>query len=262
MARTDWLDLPAAVRAAVEAVAGPVLDAAPVADGLTCSMAAVLATAVGRVFVKGVLSSDADGVAAQSAEAAVNPLTLAVGPRLLAQVVTGGWDVLVFDAIDGRHADLSAGSPDVPLVADALHRAQGMAPAWLPRLADRFAGVLDAGQLALLDGGALLHTDTNPHNLLIGPDRAHLVDWAMAASGPAWADVAYTAVRLLEAGWPDAEAMAWADRFPSWRAADPAAVAAFVDGTCSSWEAIVGTAGARHSNRRFRVLTGIGAPVA
>lgn len=158
---------------------------------------------------------------------------------------------------------LSPGSRDAELVAGALHRAQGIAAAGLvPPLADRFAGTLPPNQLALLAGSALLHTDTNPHNLIVGVGRAHLVDWAMAARGPAWVDVAYTAVRLLEADCTPGRALSWAAGCPSWRQADPAAVAAFVEGTCRSWEKRVGTHGARHSNRRFRVLAGVSTTVA
>lgn len=264
MARTDWLGLPGAVRRAVVSRVGTVWHAVPVVGGLTCSMAVVLTTDNGgHLFVKGVPADDADGVAAQAVEAAVNPLTLSVGPRLWAHVEAGGWNVLAFEHIDGRHADLSPGSRDLAKVADAVHIAgEVVAPAWLPPLADRFADVLDADQLALLDGAALLHTDTNPHNLLIADKRAHLVDWAMAARGPAWVDVAYTAVRLMEADCTPEQALDWAAGCPSWRAANPAAVAAFVDGTCRVWEKRVGVAAAGSSNRRFRALAGVGATVA
>jgi hypothetical protein len=32
--------------------------------------------------------------------------------------------------------------------------------------------------LDLLDGDALLHTDFNPLNILLGPERTWLIDWA------------------------------------------------------------------------------------
>lgn len=254
MARTDWAGLPVGVRAAVEVRTGPVTAVEPVADGLTCSMAAVLATPAGRVFVKGAPVDGADAVAAQSAEAAVNGLVLAACPRLLWRVTADGWDVLGFEHAPGRHADLSRAG-DRRLVAEVLAAVQGVpAPAGVPPLADRFANVLDPGRLDLLRGEQLLHTDTNPHNLLVGGGRAWLVDWAMPAAGPVWVDVAYTAVRLMEADVPAAVALGWAARFPSWRAADPAAVEAFVVGSCRAWERAVGAERAVSSNRRFEAL--------
>ncbi|MFD0383678.1 phosphotransferase family protein [Streptomyces stramineus] len=110
------------------------------------------------------------------------------------------------------------------------------------------------GTRELLRGEALLHTDTNPHNLMVTDRRAYLVDWATPALGPAWVDVAYTAVRLMEADCPRAEVLAWAARFPSWASARPEALAAFVAAHCRRWEATVGAAAARPSNARFAAL--------
>ncbi|KAA6223666.1 aminoglycoside phosphotransferase [Streptomyces albofaciens JCM 4342] len=255
MSRTGWWELPAGVWAAVEERTGPVAGARDVADGLTCSTAAVLTTASGPVFMKGVPAGDARGRAAQAMEAAVNAAVLGVGPRLLWRVVAGGWDLLGFEYVEGRHADLSTGSADLALVAGVLRAAQAVrAPEGVPSFADRFAEVLPPGQLELLRGDSLLHTDTNPHNLLVGDGRAWLVDWAMPAAGPAWVDVAYTTVRLMEADCPPGEALEWAAQFPAWAAADPRAVGAFVAGACRLWERQVGARDARPSNGRFTVL--------
>ncbi|WP_329143508.1 aminoglycoside phosphotransferase [Streptomyces sp. NBC_01456] len=254
--RIDWADLPAAARAAIEARTGAVLAAEPIADGLTCAVAARLVTCAGAFFVKGVPVEDGRGRAAQRWELAVNPQVCSASPVLRWQVVADGWDLLVFDHVDGEHADLSRPA-DRELVAGVLQSVQGVAaPAGVPSFADRFSDVLDAGELVLLSGDALLHTDTNPHNLLVGAGRAWLVDWAMPAAGPAWVDVAYTAVRLLEADVSAPEALGWAWQFPSWRAADPAALEALVVGTCRQWESVVGAAGARQSNARFAALLG------
>ncbi|MEV5592203.1 phosphotransferase [Streptomyces sp. NPDC052496] len=255
MSRSGWWELSAGVWAAVEERMGPVTGAWDVADGLTCSTAAVLSTEAGHVFMKGVPAGDARGRAAQAMEAVVNAAVCGVGPRLLWQVTAGGWDLLGFEYVEGRHADLAAGSADLVLVADVLRAAQAArAPEGLPSFADRFADVLPPEQLGLLRGDVLLHTDTNPHNLLVGCDRAWLVDWAMPAAGPAWVDVAYTTVRLMEADCPAGEALEWAAQFPSWEAADPRAVQALVTGTCRLWERQVGVRDARHSNARYAAL--------
>ncbi|MEE4419564.1 phosphotransferase [Streptomyces bugieae] len=259
--RIDWPDLPVVARTAVEERTGAVLAAEPIADGLTCAVAARLVTGAGAFFVKGVPVEDGRGREAQRWEVTVSRQVGPASPVLRWQVVAGGWDLLVFDHVDGEHADLS-GPSNRALVARVLRSVQGVAaPAGVPSFADRFADVLDEDQLALLSGDALLHTDTNPHNLLVGPGRAWLVDWAMPAAGPAWVDVAYTAVRLMEADVAAREALDWAGQFPSWRAAGPAAVEAFVTGTCRQWEARVGVGGARPSNARFASLLGANAPV-
>ncbi|WP_438489536.1 phosphotransferase [Streptomyces sp. S186] len=254
--RIDWADLPAAARNAVEECSGTVLVVEPIADGLTCAMAARLVTGAGAFFVKGVPVEDGRGCAAQRWELAVNSQVRSASPALRWQVVADGWDLLVFDHVEGEHADLSRPS-DRELVAGVLRSVQGVtAPAGVPSFADRFADVLDADQLSLLSGGSLLHTDTNPHNLLVGEERCWIVDWAMPAAGPAWVDVAYTTVRLMEADVSAGEALDWSGQFSSWREADPAAVEAFVTGVCRQWEARVGVAGARPSNVRFAALLG------
>lgn len=253
MARVSWDGLPAGVRQAVAAKTGGVLAVSPVAAGFTCSFAARVDAPDGPLFVKG--APDAAGRAGQGWEVAVAPLVTGAAPALRWRVDVEGWEVLAFDWVPGRHADLSPGSADLVLVADALATVQGVvAPASVPQFADRLDGFLAAGERELLLGSSLLHTDTNPHNLLAGGDRAWLVDWAMPAAGPAWVDVAYTAVRLLEEGASAGQALDWAARFPSWRAADPKVVGVFVSATCRQWEAKVGVPGCRSSNERFAAL--------
>ncbi|MEU6849009.1 phosphotransferase [Actinacidiphila alni] len=262
MPRTEWGALPSAARVAVGARVGAVTGWVPVTAGLTCQTASVLATADGRVFVKGTPVSDTAGVMSQDWEVAANPLVAGVAPLLLDRVTVAGWDLLVFEYVDGRHADLTHCSADTALVARALERMQGVTAGGLaPRLANRYAHVLSDAEQLLLAGDALLHTDTNPHNLLIGPAGAHVVDWAMVAAGPAWVDVALTAVRLMEADWSAEAALAWADQFPSWQAADPVAVAALVAGVCRDWESRLGPSSARPSNRRYEALLGGAAAV-
>ncbi|MGW2223841.1 phosphotransferase [Streptomyces formicae] len=256
MDRFDWGELPTAVRAAVEARTGPVASAVPVPDGITCRMAAVLSTPSGRVFVKGVPAGDAAGCAGQAWEVAINACVIGVGPALRWHVTAGGWDLLGFDCVDGRHADLSPGSADLPKVAELLAHEAVEAPPGLgvPPLADGFTAVLGPQERELLQGDALLHTDTNPHNLLITEDRAFLVDWAMPARGPEWVDVAFTTVRLMEADTPADEALKWASQFSSWRTADLRVVEVFVAGSCRAWEGRVGVRAAGPSNARFAAL--------
>ncbi|WP_199443562.1 hypothetical protein [Umezawaea beigongshangensis] len=41
-------------------------------------------------------------------------------PRLLGDIEPGGWPLLGFEHVSGQHADLSPGSSDLPLIADAV----------------------------------------------------------------------------------------------------------------------------------------------
>ncbi|MEU2515032.1 phosphotransferase family protein [Streptomyces syringium] len=255
--RTHWNELPHSLRAAVEARTGPVIAVGTVPHGLNCATATTLTTAGGSTFVKGASAHDAEACAAQRWEMTVNPYVLDVGPRLRWRIAADGWELLGFEHIAGRHADLSPGSADLPLVAEVLRTAQNLrAPrhTTLPRFADRWTRFLGPGELRLLDGEALLHTDTNPHNLMVSDHRAYLVDWATPALGPAWVDIAYTAVRLLEADCTVDDVRTWAAGFPCWASADPRAVAAFVAANCRQWETVVGPTAARSSNARFAAL--------
>jgi hypothetical protein len=251
--RTLWADLPAPVRAAVTAHTGPVTTAYDIAYGYNCQAAAILATPGGRVFVKGVAGRSSG----HDQEAATAPHTAGVGPELHWRAEADGWDLIAFTAIDGRHADLGPGSPDLLAVAELLAAASVLdAPGLtLPAWADQWAAVAAPEERALLTGGQLVHGDINPHNLLVN-SRAWLVDWAMPSRGPGWADTAEAAVRLMEDGHTAVDACRWADAVPAWRAADPDAVAMWCEVRCRALTAAVGEHGARHSNARHRALAG------
>ncbi|MER5772434.1 phosphotransferase [Streptomyces sp. NPDC001985] len=260
--RVDWHRLPLALRVAVERETGAVTAAVVVVEGLNCSLAlAVHTERYGRLFLKGVREDDTDGVAALRCEVALNRTVAGVGPVIRHSVRAAGWFCLAFVHIDGRHAELGPGTGDLARVAAVLGRMALLRPppgVPVPRLVERFAAHLLDGEAERLSGGTLLHTDTNPHNIMVGHagGESYVIDWAMPAVGPAWVDPAYTAVRLLECDQPAEVALAWLAGFPSWRAADRAAVETFVDVTCRHWTATVGERGAEPSNARFRVLLG------
>lgn len=261
--RLGWDGLPPGLRAGIEERVGAVRNAATVADGLNCRFAATVTTERhGALFLKGVPDDATDEAAALHRETLLNHAVTSVGPELRYDIRTDGWRVLAFDRIDGRHADLGPGGSDLDAVRDVLDRMRGLRPptgADVPPLAERYAGFLDPGDAELLAGETLLHTDTNPHNILVTDARtrtarAYVVDWAMPATGPDWVDAAYTAVRLMECDQPPGTALAWLATLPAWRTADPTAVRAFVTAVCRHWTAVIGERDAEPANRRWRLL--------
>jgi len=173
--------------------------------GRNSPVAAVLDTADGAVFVKGI-PVDQRGAATQAREAAMAPHVTKVAPTLLRHLPdAAGWNVLGFEYVEGRHADYAPGSPDLAAVVELLERVGGIdCPDDAPTRDTRrtFASYMDDPEAAgLLGGTALPHTDYNPENVLIGPDGgARLVDWAWPCRGAAWIDPCVLIVRLIAAG--------------------------------------------------------------
>ncbi|WP_335938034.1 aminoglycoside phosphotransferase [Streptomyces sp. PTD5-9] len=251
MSKTSWAELPDDVRAMVRERVGRVDRVEPVGQGFSSPFAAVLDTARGRFFVKGV-RRDHPLAWTQAREAAVNPYVVPVGPRLRWRVTADGWDLLGFAYVAGRGADYAPGSADLPLVVDAM-TALGRITCpgvELEAAEERFGSRLDdPADAALLAGTALLHTDWFHTNVHIddgdggrdGGDgeggrgdgrgaRVHVVDWAWATRGAAWVDPACWVVWLGFAGHGPYEAEQWAAKVPAWSAAsahelDVAAVA-------------------------------------
>lgn len=266
MNRVDWYDLPSSVRCAVEAECGRVVAATTPEGGRNASLTAVLDVIDGgRVFVKGVRADTADA-AAYRREEALNPLLPAVAPRLLWRVEHDRWLVLGFDYIQARPADLSPGSTDLMLVAEAVSAiARHRTPILtfeVPALADKIARIsawtrlgshppanLDPWALANLDrfadadecaadwvaGESLVHTDLHGHNVLVS-DVAHVVDWSWAHRAAPWVDGAYVVIRLVESGHSPAQAEQWAATTECWHTATQAALDSFAVATFGMWE--------------------------
>jgi hypothetical protein len=242
MSRIDFDELPADVRQAVADKTGAVHQAVTVQGGMNSGIASVLQTDSGSVFVKGIPSDHAQ-VDAQRREAAIAPHLPASCPRLYWHLELDGWSILGYEVIDGRHADYTSGSPDLALVEAALAELQAItAPADIDikNAVDRWADYAPPGALHHFDGDTLLHTDYAPDNVLIAAGRARLVDWAWPTRGAAWIDPGAMSLRLMDAGHPVEAAIAFASRFPSWRAAAPEALAAFGAATALLWGEIAG----------------------
>ena len=230
MRHTDWDELEAPVRLTIEARTGRVRAVRTVNAGLNSQLGVVLDTDAGWVFVKG-LRADHPGAVRQGREAMINPYVHAVAPRLRWHDQATGWDLLAFEYIDGaRHADYSPGSPDLPRVISAMQDLAAVKCPDLPvkRARQRWAAYVDReADLDLLDGDALLHTDFNPLNILLGPDRVWIIDWAWPTRGAAFIDAACFLIRAMAAGHNASQAEALAGRCPGWQAAPSAAIDLF-----------------------------------
>ncbi|MEU7967326.1 aminoglycoside phosphotransferase [Streptomyces sp. NPDC049097] len=237
--RIHWTGLPAAARAAVEAHTGPVVRADTASAGVNSGIAATVSTAATTLFVKGV-PADHPQVRTQRREAAINPYLPAASPRMLWHVHAGGWDLIGYQRLTGRHADYTPGSPDLPLVAHAVNELQARPcpDIELKRAEQRWSSYAGSSDLSTLAGDTLLHTDLAPHNVLVD-DRAHIIDWAWPTRGAAWIDPAVLILRLMEAGHTAPAADDWAcEHIPSWRPAPHPDVLAFSRANAAAWDEI------------------------
>jgi len=124
-------------------------------------------------------------------------------------------------------------SADLPTVVDLLNRIHALE---LPEVArdwpeTRWDWFADRGDPALFRGDALLHSDINPNNLLIGERRSWAVDWSWPTRGAAFIDPAQLVMQLVSAGHIAEAAESWAARCKAWVNADPKAIDAFAKAT-------------------------------
>ncbi|OKJ99027.1 hypothetical protein AMK34_13065 [Amycolatopsis sp. CB00013] len=237
--RTLWLDLPVAVRDAVERETGTVQAVDPVRSGLNAGFTAIVHASSTSVFVKG-MPTEHRRIATQQREAAVADRIAGIGPVLRWQFEAGGWNILGFDHLRGHHADLGPGSADLGKLADVLTRLGQLPAPGLPlaRIERRWAGYADQRELAVLAGDRLLHTDLNPHNILITTSGAKIVDWAWPTLGAAWVDPACAALWLIAEGHSPAAAENWAAAIPAWREAPATGIDVFTTVNRNLWEQI------------------------
>ncbi|MEV7925279.1 aminoglycoside phosphotransferase [Kitasatospora sp. NPDC088779] len=241
--RIPYADLPVTARRAVEAHTGPVLKVESEVEGFNSSIAARLTSPTGDYYVKG-LRADHRRVWTQAREAEVNPYVRGIAPALVARVESDGWDLLVFEAVDGHHANYRPSSPDLAKVVDVLRRLGEIPcpPIELRRAEQRLERYVDRPEdLAYLAGNALLHTDWNNTNVLVNDQRAQLVDWAWATQGAPWLDAGYWVVWLIGSGGHEpASAEQWAARVPGWRDAPANGISAFAAANANVWDEIGG----------------------
>jgi len=220
-------------------------------EGKNSAIAAVLDTESGRVFVKG-LRVDYPRRWTQDAEALINPVVAEISPRLLFRHVGAEWDLLGFQAVDGRHASYEPGSPDLPLLVETMATLGAIGCPDLPvkQAPQRWANyVSDPAHVHLFGGDVLLHTDYAPDNVLIAGGRALLIDWAWPTRGASWIDPACLVLRLMAGGHTAAQAEQVVSALPAWTAAPREAVTAFAEASANLWSEIAGGDGSAWTKR-------------
>jgi hypothetical protein len=241
--RILWDDLPGSLKDAIEARSGPIISVRIAAAGQNSPLAAVIATADGKVFVKGMPSAHRR-VIAQAREAAVAQLVKEVSPALLWHFDEAGWNVLGYEYAPGRHADYTPGSPDLDRLVQLMGALGEIKvpddPGPFKRAEDRWKPYVDNPTSAVVFAGQVLtHSDWTPDNVLVSPDRAWLIDWAWPTLGAAWTDPACWILRLMASGGhtaPEAERQAF--RLPAFQSADPAHVDLFAVANVRLWDEI------------------------
>ncbi|MFJ9729658.1 hypothetical protein ACIRP3_43790 [Streptomyces sp. NPDC101209] len=130
-----------------------------------------------------------------------------------------GWSLLAFEYIDGAHADYTPKSPDLPgIMASMIQLSEVPAPALeLKTMPHRLRTyVADTADLSWFAGNHLLHTEWNPHNVLMTADHARFVDWGWASIGAAWIDPALWLLWLIAHGHTCEQAENAASAHPAW----------------------------------------------
>ena len=265
MPRMPWNDLPAPVRAAIERECGQILRVESLSAGRNSDFSAILHTTDGSVFCKGVAGVSGKREELHRHEVLINSwLPRAVTPRLLWILDVEDWSLLGFEHVPGHHADLSPGSPDLPLVLDAVNllaRELAVCPVLLPQLANKITWMagwrrlrhdppknLDGWSRCHLNefvaweqcaadavrGTSLLHTDLHPLNILVA-DRARIVDWAWSRRGAGWTDAAHLVVRLIDRGHPPGQAERWAAETAAWSEAGDEDLTSFAVALLGMW---------------------------
>lgn len=237
MDRISWHDLPSAVRRAAERHAGQVEWAETAGHGVMSRLACAIRTRSERQFVKGTRLDDPSAWVYRHEAQVTRHAPLA--PRVLWDAEAAGWLLVGYEYVDGRHPDLSPGSPDVTSLVRTLTAVSEVPwPEALRKkpLHTRWADFLPDGIPTGLQGRSLGHTDMSPLNMLVAADgRLRLLDWALACPAPAWADTAFAVLRLIASGHTPEQAEAVARQVPAYCHADPSDVGTFARTVLAAW---------------------------
>ena len=240
--RIAWEQVPAALRAKVEAMLGDtVVDAVTHTGGFSPGAAARVRLARGgRAFVKAVSAEQNPDTPTlyrtEARIAAALPATVP-SPRLLGTLDEDGWIILLFEDVEGTMPELPWDPESLTRVVDtladmavALDPAPLDAPTAVERYADKFVrwrelattddldwldpwarrnldrlAALEAAAPQAATGTALVHMDIRADNLLITPaGDVVVVDWPWALTGARWLDLALLTLNVWMYGGPEA----------------------------------------------------------
>ncbi|WP_406297552.1 hypothetical protein OG948_18105 [Embleya sp. NBC_00888] len=215
-------------------------DIRPASRGFSSDVATVIEGGAGNFFVKAVRNRPGGRRESLLRERLVNPTVQPISPALRWHAENDDWMVLGFEAIEGRRSDFAPTSPDLPAIVDTLNRIGALdlpevAHDWHETRWNRFA--TDEAQTTLFQGDALLHTDINPDNVMIGRANTWAVDWSWPTRGAGFIDPACLAVQLIAAGHSARSAESWASDCTAWTKADPNAISAFAAATLRMYRA-------------------------
>jgi hypothetical protein len=217
-------------RALLHPHTGEVSEIRPTKYGFSSDLTAIVECEKGPFFVKAMLNRPGGRKDSITRERLVNEFVQPISPALRWYSETEEWIVLGFEAVEGLPSDLTPGSPDLPM-AIGLVNTLGALPLptvardWAETRWDRFA--VREADAELFRGDALLHTDINPDNVLIGGQSGWLVDWSWPTRGAAFIDPAILVVQLVAAGHAPQAAEAYAAQCRAWVEADARAIDAF-----------------------------------
>ncbi|MGI5143937.1 aminoglycoside phosphotransferase [Streptomyces sp. CA-106110] len=233
-------ELPDAVTRLIEKHSGPVVDAGTINAGRNSAIAARVQTTDRTLFVKG-LPLDHPWVWTQKREADVSPYVRGIAPELYWHAEEDGWSLLGFEFVEGGHADFTPGSSDLPAVMATMTRLAAVtAPNLeLKTMPHRFRTYVDdPADLSWFAGNNLLHTEWNPHNVVMTSGGALLVDWGWASLGAAWIDPAVWLLWLIARGHTPEQAEWAVAAHPAWGSAPPAGLDALARVQHRIWDSI------------------------
>jgi len=124
-ARPRCEQLPSAVRRAVQRQCGKVIAAEPPSAGINSQFAATLHTRDQKFFCKGSLTDHPNALTHHNESQVNRYLPGSIAPPLVSTIDAGGWLMLVFRHVDGKHADFSPHSPDLPRIAEKISMMRG-----------------------------------------------------------------------------------------------------------------------------------------